>query len=148
MKFITDYLTLIMGNETPKDKNTITLIERLCGSKLAILDKNGDCLIIGKGWITENGVMYSNSSFRSYDYAPKGAKTAKTLDYWEDWEAFKDKNGFYDFTPYFCPYFEDGDEVYCKYCKSVRDCFGLNENEDLDDLENEIYEDDWGGIDF
>jgi hypothetical protein len=72
MKFITDYLSLIIRNKNYyKDKNTLTLIDRLIdGSRLAILDSTGHCELIGHGWEESCGVYYSNSSYM----APKVAK--------------------------------------------------------------------------
>ena len=65
MKFITDYLTLIIRNFSwYKDERTKLLIERLIdGSRLCILDKKGHGEILGKGWVENKGVFYSNSSY-------------------------------------------------------------------------------------
>ena len=65
MKFITDYLALIIRNYSwYKDDRTKTLIERLIdGSRLCILDKKGHGEILGNGWVEDNGVFYSNKSY-------------------------------------------------------------------------------------
>jgi len=69
MLFITDYLSLIIKNKNYyKDKNKLTLIERLVESKLAILDSDGHCELIGN-FIEDNGIYYSNSSY--VPYVPK-----------------------------------------------------------------------------
>ena len=78
MKFITDYLVYIIRNYSWwKDDRTKKLIENLIdGSRLAILDKKGHCELMGKGWVEENGIWYSNSSYsyekQVYTYAPCG----------------------------------------------------------------------------
>lgn len=73
MKFITDYLVnIIRGFDWHKDNRNIKLIENLIeGSRLAILDKTGFCKLLGKGWIEDNGVSYSNSSYSNKRYYKK-----------------------------------------------------------------------------
>ena len=60
MKFITDYLAnIIRSYDWFKDKRTNKLIENLIdGSRLAILDKNGHCEHMGKGWIEDYGCFF------------------------------------------------------------------------------------------
>ena len=70
MKFITDYLSLIIKSpKYYKDKDTLELIERLAGSKLAILDANGHCELIGN-FTKDNGIYYSNDSYKPKVYKP------------------------------------------------------------------------------
>ena len=70
MKFITDYLCLIIRSYTwYNDDRTTTLIERLIeGSRLAILDKKGHCQLMGNGWVEDNNVYYSNDSYKREPY--------------------------------------------------------------------------------
>ena len=70
MKFITDYLSLIIrGYDWYEDKRTCKLIEKLIeGSRLAILDKNDHCELMGKGWEEDKGVYYSNHSWAREPY--------------------------------------------------------------------------------
>lgn len=72
MKFITDYLVNIIRNYSwYKDQRTVTLIENLIeGSRFAILDKQGHCQLLGKGWIENKGCYFSNStySYKKYSY--------------------------------------------------------------------------------
>lgn len=65
MKFITDYMVnIIRGLDWYKDGRNLKLIENLIvGSKLAILDKNGHCQLMGKGWVEDKGIYYSNSTY-------------------------------------------------------------------------------------
>lgn len=123
MKYITDYLSLIIRNYSwYKDDRTKTLIARMIGnSRLAVLDKNNHCELIGAGWIEENGIFYSNNS---YSYK----KAVYTYSNWElncsskdklknHWEHYKNKfTGKYDFYSTYCPYYDDGDSSYCSKC--------------------------------
>ena len=65
MKFITEYLSLIIHDrDYYKDNDTLDLIEKLCGSRLAILDGSGHCELIGYGWECNEGVWYSNGTYK------------------------------------------------------------------------------------
>ena len=93
MKFITDYLSLIIrGYDWDKDERTCTLIENLIsGSRLAILDKNGHCKLLGKGWEESKGVSYSNNSYAREPYkwtSPAGFRRGGHWndDWWDDWD--------------------------------------------------------------
>ena len=70
MKFITDYLCLIIRSYTwYNDERTKQLIENLIvGSRLAILDKKGHCELMGSGWVEDSGVYYSNESYKREPY--------------------------------------------------------------------------------
>lgn len=65
MKFITDYMVnIIRGLDWYKDSRNLKLIENLIvGSRLAILDKNGHCQLMGNGWVEDKGIYYSNSTY-------------------------------------------------------------------------------------
>ena len=151
MKFITEYLSLIIKDANYyKDADTLKLIEKLCGSKLAILDKDGHCELIGSGWIGEDGVWYSNSSYKetsltkltstynynySYTYTPKTTTKSWWGDAWdddeyiyqmyEDYDACRGADGIYDFGNR-CPELELGDSSYCEFCRQYEDCYGWN----------------------
>ena len=95
MKFITDYLSLIIRKYSWfKDERTKMLIERLIeGSRLSILDKNGHCELMGEGWEQDdNGIWYSNHSWAREPYEWGGATVAPSHTHWdEDWY----DDGFY-----------------------------------------------------
>lgn len=82
MKFITDYLSLIITTKHwYEDKKKKLLIERLADSKLAIMMDNGHVELIGE-FIQDNGIYYSNSYYKIDRYAPKPVTTsAKTYIY-------------------------------------------------------------------
>jgi hypothetical protein len=151
MKFITDYLSnIIQSMDFYKNKRTLRLIEYLIdGSRLAILDKNNHCTLMGKGWIKDNGIYYSNNSYaREPYYWPQGKA------WWEDdgyymrpalhssgtnkieptpakeirnemeaeWDEYKNAKGEYFFDDEFCPAVVDSDESYCEKCKNCAFC--------------------------
>ena len=148
MKFITDYLSLIIKDKNfYKDDNTLTLIERLCESKLAILDNEGHITYIGD-FNEFEGVMYSNMSYiekrqkkaqkssnkqcSMYDY---GCNNFDIDYYYNEFDNCYDKktNQFSFDDLGICPY-DLGDDSYCqdcdgKYC-GMFDCI-------KEDLENE-----------
>lgn len=146
MLFITDYLSLIIDDEHYyKNERTLTLIERLCESKLAILDRYGHCELIGNGWIWRDGVAYSNSTFEEYKSVKPVTYIGKGSYYYDDgypaeteyrddwWEAFYDyKTGEYDFEPDYCPLYCDSDDYYCKKCKNRKDCKAARDFAGLD----------------
>jgi hypothetical protein len=151
MKFITDYLSnIIQSMDFYKNKRTLKLIEYLIdGSRLAILDKNNHCTLMGKGWIKDNGIYYSNNSYaREPYYWPRGKA------WWEDdgyylrpalhssgtvkkesapakeirnemeaeWDEYKNAKGEYFFDDEFCPAVVDSDESYCEKCINCTFC--------------------------
>lgn len=88
MKFITDYLSVIIyGENWYKNKKTKKLIEYLItGSRLAILDAKGHCELMGKGWVKDGDMYYSNSSYarEPYNYAGFRGKGHWNDDWWDD----------------------------------------------------------------
>ena len=147
MKFITDYLSLIIrGYSWYKDDRTKLLIERLIdGSRLAILDKNGHCELMGKGWVEEKGMFYSNNSYSykkvsypvwdgwddGYFWHGKTNKTEKykeppvwIADPWEKY--YNDDTGEYDFHGVNCPEMMEGDGSYCGLCSRCSSCGFMN----------------------
>lgn len=83
MKFITDYLSLIIQNKNwYMNEDNITLIEKLIGgsNKLAIMNADGHTTLIGS-FIEDEGVFYSNSSYKVYN-------RTTSWDYdWQDYRA-------------------------------------------------------------
>lgn len=71
MEFIAEYLSRIIQNgRTPTNIKTLELIEKLCASRLAILDARGVCRLLGDGWRNDGGAWYSNGSYKEYKPAP------------------------------------------------------------------------------
>lgn len=129
MKFITDYLYLIIdGADYYTHKNKILLIDRLCGSRLAILDGRGHCELIGAGWQESGGIWYSNGSWKSSTTtAEKPAKKAAPSlydDFLEEFIADAWDGEMFDFHEWDCPAQIDGDFSYCDLCRRYGGCFG------------------------
>lgn len=66
MKFIADYLTLIIDDfKWYEKKNKVKLIEQLIsGSRLAIMDGLGHTELIGD-WVQDDGIFYSNTYYKT-----------------------------------------------------------------------------------
>lgn len=74
--------------KTILDKQLDTVINRLVtGSRLAIMDGDGNYQKYGSGWTEDNGVWYSNSSYKPYTY---------TYSY----NSAYNKYGYYDYDDY------------------------------------------------
>ena len=66
--FIANYLSLIIREPGDlKDERVLTLIHRLAGSKLAIMDGDGYIATIGE-YINQKGLLFSNTSFETDTY--------------------------------------------------------------------------------
>lgn len=142
MKFITDYLSLIIRNFSWYNDDRIKLlIERLiAGSRLAILDKKGHCELLGQGWLEDSGIFYSNNSYsyKKYSYFDAwdwekyygGAfynnkkddkKTSKKA--WDPYHKYyNEKSGLYEFPKNCCPLMMDDDGSYCAICRHYHNC--------------------------
>ena len=67
--FIAEYLPRIINDiEDVKDPITLKIIEELIQSKMVFLDGTGNIETVGS-WITEdNGLMFSNTTYKDYTY--------------------------------------------------------------------------------
>lgn len=64
MKFITDYASLIIKNKDfYKDEDTLLLLDRLVGGRLAIMDYEGHIQMIGD-FKEDDGIFYSNETYK------------------------------------------------------------------------------------
>lgn len=51
------------------DENLVAIINKLVGtSKIAILDNNGNVRMFGDGWIEDDGIYYSNGTYKKITY--------------------------------------------------------------------------------
>ena len=160
MEFITDYLTLIIDDDNYyKDTKKLKLIEKLCESKLAILDKSGHIELIGNGFVEDNGIIYSNSSYKtykmkatyvskttsnatapSYFYGGKNSFSSSSWnsyfdeydkEYYDDYDEYYDWNtGEYNFTEVDCPVSWGDGYDYCEYCKRYKKCYEIDDEDD------------------
>lgn len=93
MKFISEYLTLIIKDKAFKeDADTLELIEKMLGSKLAVMDNDGEITMIGKFYEEEDG-FFSNTSYIPYTYKPYTAYSTA----WDDDDSYYD--GFDETKP-------------------------------------------------
>lgn len=77
-KFITEYLSrVIRKNSDLRDRTTLKIIELLAEGRWALLDKSGYVATIGK-WEEEDGLMYSNTSYKPYTFTRGNVKTSWT----------------------------------------------------------------------
>lgn len=114
MKFITDYASLIINDyQYYNDKDKCKLLERIADSRLAILSKDKHIEILGKGWVKDNGILYSNTSYIPYTY--KYSKYYIAEDY--------DVEEIYHYYPQTCPNITDGNINYCEQCISKNICW-------------------------
>lgn len=146
MQFITDYLSLIIRDKNYyKDKNTLLLIERLVGSRLAILDGGGHCELIGEGWREDGGVWYSNASYQesAYTYTSNSAYNkyyytdyteADASEFSQDYYSYyMNSDGMYELDEWDCPLTLDGDDSYCQKCTNYIACYiGIEEDGEND----------------
>lgn len=135
MKFITDYLSLIIKDRSYfEDVDTLALIDRLCGSRLAILDCKGHCELIGRGWQEVDEVWYSNDSYieravKTTTYYPSFFDWGSNGSRWESYkscdpyDAYLTVDGMYNFPKSECPVTEIGDASYCDVCENYMSCY-------------------------
>lgn len=141
MKFITDYMSLLITSiKFYKHQNIIDIINKLSGSKFAILDYTGHCEMTGKGWVTENGVYYSNTSFIEVSYKLADLGAYGTYKYYGGYSsdypscfgdeyikiidlAYDENLGLYKFDQLNCPAMM-GDDSLCDVCVWYRECYG------------------------
>ena len=118
-KFATDFLPLILKSNdlTKLTENQKTLITRLVDpSRFAIMDYNGKVVLFGEGWINDNGLWFSNQTYKLDKHAPivvmPDKKVTKTK-----YGCCKDEGDplFYPIPDYFCPAM-DNNWGYCSHC--------------------------------
>lgn len=99
-KFIQKFLVHIDKADSRWYNNvhTVKAVEEILGSKLAVLDVDGSSTVMGSGWIEDNGVWYSNSTYKksTYSYGGYGGYNSKAYgyddyddeDYWEKYYGY------------------------------------------------------------
>lgn len=146
MNYIQNYLYYIVENDKNywKNQNKIELIKNTCGSRLAILDNESNCVLIGNGWQFENGIYYSNDTYKKrkqYKYNSNNYKSSYSSYYrslFTDEELkeldleickydsyYNNKTCEYDFEYGKCPFSREGNMNYCDKCKNYYDCFNI-----------------------
>ena len=130
-EFIKDYLTLLIKSpKYYKNHRLCDIIEELIGSKMCILSNDTHVEVLGHGWTIEDGIYYSNSSYKKYSYV--GAPKSKYSNY--------SYGGYYGGG---WSYIEEDDV--CEICgKPIGDYDNWHEVDGLlicDDCKNEYYGD-------
>lgn len=70
-EFIAEFLAPL-NNGVPNwetNEHLVKLVEHMLGSKMCVFNTDGTFKILGTGWIEDNGVWYSNSTYKSYGYS-------------------------------------------------------------------------------
>lgn len=63
MVFIRDYLSQVKDEILQSEQIRVAIEKFTAGSKFAVLNGDGDLLMIGSGWIQEKGLYFSNDTF-------------------------------------------------------------------------------------
>ena len=121
--FIKKYACRILENGI--DSISLDIIENCIDSKMAILENNGKCHLLGYGWKTENGIHYSNDSYKARKYKVSYTTARKTAIY--DYDSQYYYNDSYN-TGAFC----DND---CSVCGYKKYCFSTDTDLNARDME-------------
>ena len=66
-EFIRKYAsTIITSPQWYRNPNANRVLAEVIGSKMLVLSNDGHGEVVGDGWVEENGVMFSNNTFREY----------------------------------------------------------------------------------
>lgn len=128
MQFITDYLSIIIDKmHFYEDSKTLLLIKRLIGSsRLAILDAEKHCTLIGDTWTEENGVFYSNTGYKARKVTAPALNYNNYYKYYGNWDEYEKYYNYatrkYVFPAGVCPLWDDGDGTYCEKCADRHKC--------------------------
>ena len=176
MKFVTDYVSLIIKNKDwYKDSTNKELIEKLAEkgytNKFAIMSGDGHTELLGP-FIESDGIYYSNYTFQTHTHyqTTKPIKETKSVNAKPNIDDYEDLNEYFDdLEEYNALYGDDEDDALilrdysqtaecmsmpaCRRCVRFEECYGFDippEWEDLDDdeFEDMLYETmGWGVID-
>jgi predicted glutamine amidotransferase len=127
MSFITDYLSLIIKDRKwYKDKDKVTLVARLAGSKLAIMDGSGTVTLIGE-FVKEGDCYFSNDHYKPME------KKKTTVYNWKNYVTTKESDSTKPIK---------GQES--MFGKCARECFKNTQKKKVerfqDDLDDDLHE--------
>ena len=128
MKFITDYVTLLIKRvDWWKNPNIAKALKELCGSKLAILGTDNHVELIGD-FVKDKGCYYSNTTYQKpkvkYTFYPSDLRRG----YYDEWDWYYDpKSKKYTFPVNYCPLFMEYDDSYCAHCTKCKKCTHLKQ---------------------
>ena len=94
MLFITKYLSKLIKNRNEYlDKDIQSLIKELTNSKFAMINNRGEVVTIGD-FINEDGLLFSNNSYKSYDYRYYHKNYNNNCNYYKNYNYFSWKKGW------------------------------------------------------
>ena len=124
MKFITDYLSIIIDNDLEwyKKENAKKLISNIIGThnKLAIMGSDGHVELIGD-FVEDSGLYFSNYTYYAtrYTYNPYSYNISDD-DEWVDF--YNPATKKYAFDTDCCPFIIEGTTHLCKQCERYEFC--------------------------
>lgn len=137
-QFIAQYMTRLCPQDKPLSRRyddiTLNIIEACIGSRMLILTGAGDAHILGRGWITDGDLIFSNDSYIDHLKAWKKSRKSSALYDWGVYGIYGD-GGWYDEEPTaqdFVNYCDGSCETcrlysYCWDTKAPTD-YGINSN--------------------
>ena len=80
-----------MSGDPTRDKNVKQIIEdTIQTSRFVLMSGDGDVAIYGKNWVEEEGIYYSNSTYKPY-VAPQKTNYPNTYPYYRQWYSTQPK---------------------------------------------------------
>ena len=155
--FIRDLVSILKGlnKNFYKDKNTLDMFEKVTNSKLCFLDTKNDLIYVGDFVKDENGIKYSNTTYKEYTYKTDWSKydwddydrcystsyNTTTSDYEEKWDGGYEEDDYNEievedfFREHVCTPLKIGDVVEFNDSSifeiKERDTYFLDENLNL-----------------
>lgn len=117
--FVTKILSLIVKSSNLKDltEHQKTLITRLIGaSRFILMDKHGNVERLGTGWVNDNGLWFSNTTYNIQKHKPVVTlPKMSTVNAKNIYDCCKENGLFYPIPNEFCPAL-DNQWGYCAHC--------------------------------
>lgn len=124
-QFVAQYMTRLCPADKPLNRRyddiTLNIIEACIDSRMLILTGTGDAHILGRGWITDGDLIFSNDSY--IDRWKSYKKNRKNAVY--DWGVYGTYGGWYDDEPT-AQEFSDWCTGECDECKLHNYCYGTD----------------------
>lgn len=126
MEFIRKYGSCIINSPTwYYNRNSNKLLAEVIKSKMLVLSKDGHGEIVGDGWTHDDGIWYSNTTFKPWSW-----KSNKRGSYtYSGWDSLYDSWINDDpFAPSYCKYWEgDYPKLQCIECSDNKFCWSEEE---------------------
>lgn len=118
-EFVRKYANVIITHpQWYVNPNANKCLAEIIGSKMLVLSNDGHGEVVGDGWSEENGVLFSNTSYKSYRYL--------TSKYNSSYKYRSYDSSFYEgFDPSYCRLWQNGEPTKeCESCVSYGYCWG------------------------